>query len=101
MKELKSIDALSAAKMGGLLGLAGGAIKSVFMLTFIGSMMPMMSSWGGPWSMMGGWSAPSFAVSMVLMALIGGAIWGFVGGAVFAWLYNFFAKRWGGLKLGL
>jgi hypothetical protein len=80
--ELKYIDPISSAKMGFLIGLFLGVIFSL--ISFLLSFFTLGSG---------------FTVLLFLIPVIY-AILGLVLGFVIAYLYNLFAKKFGGVKLG-
>tara|TARA_Y100000310_G_C20541544_1_gene743551 strand:- start:68 stop:328 length:261 start_codon:yes stop_codon:yes gene_type:complete len=86
MKELKKINPLSLAKIGGLFGLILGVIADIVIslgFSFTGESMEALS--GG---------------MLVLLPIVYGVIY-FVSGLVFSWIYNALAKNIGGIKLDI
>ena len=84
MKELKTINPMSLAKISGLFGLILGVIADIVILlefTFIGDQMEALS--GG---------------MLVLLPLVYGGIY-FISALLFSWIYNLLAKHIGGIKL--
>lgn len=90
---IKSLDVMSVAKIGALLGLVFGIIEGIFMAAIIGtigafakSVMPM---------------AGAGAVVVFVMCVIIGVIGGFIGGAIWAFVYNIAAGVVGPIEADL
>ena len=88
-KELKSVDVKTVAFIGalisGVLGLVGGVIYGVSVLT---AGLPI-----------GGLNSTTMGITGILGGFFGGVINGFVGGAIIAALYNYFASKIGGIEI--
>jgi predicted lipid-binding transport protein (Tim44 family) len=85
---------MSVAKIFAVLSAIVGLIEGI-VLAGLGSMMGDMLS-GTPVGMLG-----IFGYSAIIMFPVGGAISGFIGGAIGALLYNFVAGRIGGIEIDL
>jgi hypothetical protein len=88
MQELKKMGVLSVAKIYAAFGAIGGFLLGVFM-TLIGA------------AAIGGLSGLYFGVASIIIFPILYAILGFVGGAIFAFLYNLIAGWIGGIEIEL
>ena len=86
MKEVIGLDVLSVAKILLLIALTIGLLRGIFILIVV--------SFSSTLTVM------TFVVSLVFIPLLSG-IFGFVGGALGAWLYNKFASKLGGIKVSL
>ncbi len=98
---LKRVGVASAAKMTGALyaggGLLVGAIFACIALVGAGAAESLSGSSNGMTGMFGA----LFGVSAIVILPIVYGIMGFVGGAIFAWLYNLVAGMTGGIELDL
>lgn len=96
MSVLKHVGVLSVAKITALFGLLFGIIYgilfSLFAVAFV-TMMPGVSSLPAPGIGLG--------IVVIILIAIGGAIGGFIYGAILAFLYNVFAGWVGGVELDL
>jgi hypothetical protein len=90
MKELLEIGVMSAAKIQGILMFVIGCILTIIYLS-IGAIMFFAGETQGGMIMMG------FGIAAPLIY----GIMGFVSGALFSFVYNFLAKRIGGLEIEL
>jgi len=88
-KELRSIDVKSVAficaLIGSILGLVGGVIYGTAVIT---AGLPI-----------GGFTPNMLTITGILLGFFGGAINGFVSGAIIAGLYNYFASKVGGIQI--
>ena len=91
---LKRVGVLSVAKIGGIINAVMGLIIGLFMGAMF-SLMPMNNP------DMPSWLAPSFGAGAVVFMPIMYGMFGFVGGAIGAVVYNLFAGMVGGLELHL
>ena len=91
MKTIDSVDALSVAKIQGVIAAALGLIVGVIYAVIL-SAMP----YGG---MMG--SGAQFGILSIVIFPIMYAIVGFLGGGIAAFIYNIVAKNIGGIKIEL
>jgi len=92
MYSLRSVDVMSCAKiMGAIYGGLGLIFLPFFLLAGFGSLAG------------GNTSAPSgvAAILFIILAPVIYGIMGFVMGALSAWVYNFFARRIGGIRMEL
>ncbi len=93
MYSLRSVSVLAFAKMmGALYGCIGLIFLLFLLLVRIGSLM------------FGRGSASSSGIGMLFLAILAPIIYGIMGfifGALSAWLYNFIARRIGGIQLEL
>lgn len=89
MNVLKSFDILSTAKIAGLLYLVVGIVEAVIIFVFSGIFSALLGSTSG---------ITAGAAGLVTTPLIALVV-GFFGVAIFAWIYNIFAGRFGGIKL--
>jgi hypothetical protein len=93
MYSLRSVDVMSCAKiMGAIYGSLALIFVPLFLLAGLGSLLAGNRS--------GAFSGIA-AICLAILAPILYGIMGFVMGAFSAWVYNFFAKRIGGLRLEL
>ena len=86
MKEITAMDVLSVAKIEALITLIVGLLFGIFTL-IVGAFSMTLSVW-------------DFVTTLIFIPLFYG-IFGFVGGALGAWLYNKFSSRVGGIKISL
>jgi len=99
MSVLKHVGVISLAKIGALFGIIFGLIYgilfSVLAVAFVStSTMPGLP---GP----GPVGAGGLGAVFIVFAIIGGAVGGFIYGAVVAFLYNVFAGWVGGVEIDL
>jgi hypothetical protein len=93
MHSLRSIDVMSCAKiMGAIYGSLALVFLPFFLLAGFGSLLAGNKS--------GAYSGIAIMCLAILAPVIYG-IMGFVMGAFSAWVYNFFARRIGGIRLEL
>lgn len=90
--EIKKLDVISVAKIGAILGLLWGIITGVIAaLTIsavgISSAIPQMPAI----------STGAISIIILIVYIAGGLIYGFIGGAISALLYNVAAKWVGGI----
>ena len=98
LKIIKRIDVMSAAIMGAATAAALGLIAGLFIAAFGGAMSNFgnNSSFGNS----GGFGSGLGIVAVVLFPVLYG-FFGFIGGAIYAALYNLFAGMVGGIKVEL
>ena len=89
---IRRIGVLSAAKMGGILGVAIGLFAGVMMF-FIGSMGGMAQAQSGT-----GWMAGLGMMAIILMPIMYG-VFMFIGAAIQAVIYNVAARFVGGVEI--
>lgn len=89
---IRRIGVLSAAKMGGILGVAIGLFAGVMMF-FIGSMGGMAQAQSGA-----GWMAGLGMMAIILMPIMYG-VFMFIGAAIQAVIYNVAARFVGGVEI--
>lgn len=93
---IRRIDVLSAAKMGGFIGLAIGLIAGILFF--------LMSSLGGVASALAqqdsgmGWAMGMGVLALVILPVMY-AVCGFIGGAIQSFVYNIAAKYVGGIRI--
>ena len=93
---IRRIDVLSAAKMCGIIGLAIGLIAGILLF--------LMSSLGGMASALAkqdsgmGWMVGMGALALVILPIMYG-VFGFIGGAIQAFVYNIAARFVGGIRI--
>ena len=92
-QHLRRVGVVQAAKMSGMLCFFIGAVIAGIM--FLVSMVIPMSAWSGSAGMMG------FGIGALVVLPVFYAVIGFVGGAIYAWLYNLVAGWVGGLELDI
>lgn len=97
MVVLKRVGVMSVAKIFAVLSAIVGLIEGI-VLAGLGSMMGDMLS-GTPVGMLG--MSGMFGYTAIIMFPVGGAILGFVGGAIIALLYNIVAGKIGGIEMDL
>ncbi|QDW65763.1 hypothetical protein [Luteimonas granuli] len=90
---IKRIDVLSAAKIGGIIAAAIGLLAGIFMFLFSSLFGSMLGNEGGMFAAIGGF------MGMILLPVIYG-IFGFIGGAIQAFIYNVAAGFVGGIRIG-
>jgi hypothetical protein len=92
MAELKYIDPMSLAKVQAVIGLIMGLVVGILVATFGGlaSLAP-----GGRLV------AVAFGIASIIIFPIVYAVMGFIGGLIGAWIYNFVARRIGGIRVVL
>ncbi|WAC05584.1 MAG: hypothetical protein OS112_02860 [Methanoregula sp.] len=91
MQEIKSIDIMSWAKIHALFGIVFGL--------FYGIMFALMGAAVGLSKGMPGFEAFGFLTIVIFPIVF--AIFGFICGAIMAFLYNFFAGKMGGIQIEL
>lgn len=94
MAEIKSVGVLSVAKINGLIGVVFGLIIGIF-YAGLGSLMMAFAPAAGTGMLM------SLGFAAIIIAPIVYGLFGFISGAVGAWLYNLFAAWVGGIELEL
>lgn len=87
---IKRIDILSAAKITGIIAAAIGLLMGIFVFLFGGVLGSLMGDSGG-FAMAGGFMA------VILLPLMYG-VFGFIGGAIQAFVYNLAAGFIGGIR---
>lgn len=92
MAVIKYIDPMSLAKMDGVIGLIVGLIVGILVAAF-GSLIPAVPG-SRTFTLF-------FGVASVIMFPIVYGVMGFVGGLITAWVYNFVARKVGGVRLNL
>ena len=97
MKELKKVGVLSAGKITAIFMLLLGAIVSIVMIIITLAVLIFSIATGsyGPLFVMIG------VLFMVLIGVVGYTAVGFIMGIIYAAIYNFIARKWGGLKIEL
>jgi len=98
MKVLKSIDPMSAAKVVAVVMAIWGLIVGV-MIALSFSIADFTGRIFAGFEMVG--LGPRVGLLGIVLFPIAYGITGFIGGYVFAWLYNFVAKKIGGVKLDI
>ena len=95
---IRRIGVLSAAKIGGILGAAVGLLAGIlfFLASSIGGDAGMANAAQGDPGM--AWIAGMGALAAVVLPIFY-AIFGFIGGAVQAFIYNIAARFVGGLPI--
>jgi len=99
MTKIKQIGVMSAAKIEGLMGVAFGLVAGVF-FTIVGTGASYMmgnyygNGWGGRGMMSGG-----FGIFAIIIMPIMYGVFGFIAGAIVAWIYNIIAGWIGGLEI--
>jgi hypothetical protein len=91
--KIKSLNVMSVAKIGAILGLIFGLIWGIIMALAVGS-MGVIAKELFPMAGLG-------AIAILVIAIIGGAIWGFVAGAVWSFVYNIAAGFVGPIEADL
>ena len=94
---LRHIGVLSTARIVALLGLVIGLVYGILIAVFAAAYAGVTPGLSG----MGGLGAGGVPVMIIVFTVIGGAIGGFIYGAVIAFLYNAFAGWVGGIELDL
>jgi len=97
MKELKKVGILSAGKISAILMLLLGAIVMAIMI-IVGLFILIYSAATGSYEALIGFLG---VFVMTLLFVVFYAVIGFVSGVIYAAVYNFIARRWGGLKIDL
>ena len=97
MVVLKRVGVMSVAKILAVLSAIVGLIEGI-MFAGLGSMLGMLGGMlsGTPVAMLG-----VFGFSAIIIFPVAGAISGFIGGAIGAFLYNLVAARIGGIEMDL
>ena len=92
---IKRVDAISVGKISGIVAAAIGLLAGVIFLLF-GSMFSTLLGAGGS----GGTGAAMAGgvMGMLLLPLLYGVL-GFIGGLVYAWIYNVAARFVGGIRI--
>jgi F0F1-type ATP synthase membrane subunit a len=90
---IKRIDILSAAKMYGIIAAAIGLLAGIIFLLFGGLLGGLMGQGHG-----GGFAALGGFMGVIILPILYG-IFGFIGGAIQAFIYNIAAKYVGGLVI--
>ncbi len=93
MQELKKIDVLSFAVVLGLVAAVFGLVMGILIAIF-------GSGFGGLMGMSGVVAGAFGAAAIVLFPIVG-FIEGFIGGAIFAIVYNFVASHYRGIRINL
>jgi len=99
MVELKKVGVLSTAKMFAVLSLIGGIVVAVFAVAVLSAIPAALLSTLAQshiWSFFAG-----LGLLLLIVIPILALVFGFVIGALEAWLYNIIAEKVGGAKLGL
>jgi hypothetical protein len=91
---LRRIEPISLAKIYGVLGALYGLLVGLPMACFMSMMGSAMDQYGGGGGMMGG-----IGIAAVILYPIMGAVFGFIGGLIGAFVYNFAAERVGGVEM--
>jgi hypothetical protein len=94
MVVLRAVGVMSVAKVSAVLMAIAGLIEGI-VFAGLGTMIGSLAE-GTPMAALG-----AFGFMAIIMFPIGGAISGFVGGAISAILYNLVASRIGGIELDL
>jgi len=98
MKVLKAIDPMSTAKVSAVMGAIWGLVVGLMILLGM-SVVSFTGRVFQGYEMMG--LGPAIGVLGIIVFPIVYAITAFIGGYILAWLYNFVAKKIGGVKLDL
>jgi hypothetical protein len=98
MRELKSIDIVTAAKVSAVVSAIWGFIVAILTLAFIAPFAAYADPTGmaNPLALGIGFGVASIIITPILMAIMG-----FIMGAIGAFFYNVAAKYVGGIKLDL
>jgi hypothetical protein len=91
MQEIKSVDIMSWAKIHALFGIVFGLIYGI-MFALMGAAIGFSRGMPG---------VEAFGLLSIIMFPIIFAIFGFIGGAITALLYNFFSDKMGGIQVDL
>lgn len=93
---IRRIDVLSAAKMGGIIGLALGLIAGIlfFLMSSLGGMASALTQHDSGM----GWVVGMGALALVMLPVMY-AVFGFIGGAIQAFVYNIAARFVGGIRI--
>jgi hypothetical protein len=94
MAVLRAVGVMSVAKVSAVLMAIAGLIEGI-LFAGLGTMIGSLAE-GTPMAALG-----AFGVTAVVMFPIGGAISGFIGGAISAILYNLVAGKIGGIEMDL
>lgn len=101
MRTLRSINVLSAVKIGGIVYFLMGLLYGVLAFVVFGIMGVAMRQTGGQGGMPGGLPAALVGVAALVGYPIGLGVMGAIGAAIMAWLYNVVAGWVGGLEIEL
>lgn len=101
MRELRSIEVMSTAKIIAAISAIWGFISAVLGLIFIAPFAAVGSGLPAGTMVFNPLTLATIGISSLIVAPVIAAILGFVGGAVSALLYNFAAKYVGGIRLDL
>ena len=93
--ELKSFDVMSVMKIYAIFGFIGGLILGLIMapLSLIASQSPEIVAQGQSWM------ATAFGIYSIILFPIMGIVGRLIGGAIFSFLYNIIAGKFGGIKM--
>ena len=91
--KIKSLNVMSVAKIGAVLGLIFGLIWGIIMALAVGS-MGVIAKDIIPLAGLG-------AIVILVLSIIGGAIWGFIAGAIWSFVYNIAAGFVGPIEADL
>jgi hypothetical protein len=93
--ELKSFDVMSVMKIYAIFGFIGGLIAGLIAapMSFIASQSPEIVAQGQSWML------TFFGVYSIILFPIVGIVCGLIGGAIFSFLYNIIAGKFGGIKM--
>ncbi|MFH0711444.1 MAG: hypothetical protein V1944_02600 [Candidatus Aenigmatarchaeota archaeon] len=98
MKVLKSIDPMSMARVAAVLMAIWGLVVGLMIVLGL-SVADYTGRIFSGFEMMG--LSPAVGILSIIVFPIVYGITGFVGGYILAWLYNYVAKKVGGVKLDL
>ena len=90
---VKKLGVMSIAKFGAIIGMIFGIINGIILAINVGSSSAIP---GGPLVLGAGSGIMTFCINVILMT-----IFGFLGGAVIAFIYNFAVGEMGGIEVEL
>ena len=96
MKTLKKVDPMSAARLAAIAGILWGLVVGALMLLNVGAEMYMGRLYRGYHTII-----PSVGIPEIVALPIAYGITGYIGAYVGALLYNYVAKKFGGIKVDL
>lgn len=99
MVELRKVGVLSTAKVFAVLSLIGGIVVAVFAVAILSAIPAALLSTFARSHILGFFAGLGLLLLIVIPVLA--LVFGFVIGALEAWLYNIIAEKFGGAKLGL
>lgn len=96
MKTLRKVDPMSAAKLAGIAGLIWGLVIGILIFAGIAVTQYMGRFYRGYVEFV-----PGMTGNEIIVLPVAYAVTGFVGAYILAILYNFVAKKFGGIKVDL